>query len=141
MASQVSIDKGVASQFSDFGNIANPTTNDAVDKNALALEQQKVAQRKAAEDAAKEKQNTSSDQEDVRSAIEIIADFINVAPRSVNFQQHEESEKTIIKVFDNDTQELIRQFPSEEVLEIAKKIVALREDVGRKTGILLDEKI
>lgn len=138
MATPVSINKGLVSQFSEYGIVTEKNIDVDKDKSiesSTQLEIEKVEQENS------NPVDKEVEQEDIKSAIEIIAGFINVAPRSVNFQQHEDSEKTIIKVFDNDTQELIRQFPSEEVLEIAKKIVALREDVGRKTGILLDEKI
>ena len=73
--------------------------------------------------------------------METISEFMNVSTRNVNFHLDDSSEKTVIKVFDAQSKELIKQFPSEEVLDIAKKIIALRQDVGEKTGILLDEKV
>lgn len=78
---------------------------------------------------------------ELKDAVETIASFMNISSRNVNFQQDDSSDKTIIKIFDSNTKELIKQFPSEEVLDIAKKIVELRQDVGAKTGILLDEKV
>jgi uncharacterized FlaG/YvyC family protein len=47
----------------------------------------------------------------------------------------------VIKVFDGESKDLIKQFPSEEFLDIANKILALRQDIGLKTGILLDEQV
>lgn len=102
----------------------------------VAIERAKELEAKAAEEKSQQEQDA-----ELSEAIDVVADFLNITSRSVNFQLHDESEKTVIKVYDNDTQELIKQFPSEEVLEIAKRISALREDVGRKTGILLDEKV
>ena len=50
-------------------------------------------------------------------------------------------EKTVIKIFDSESNELIRQFPSEEILSIAQRIIDLQHDISQKTGILLDENI
>ncbi|SEK49739.1 Uncharacterized conserved protein, FlaG/YvyC family [Colwellia chukchiensis] len=74
-------------------------------------------------------------------ALEVIADFMQLSSRNINFQQDDVSDKTVIKFFDTESKELIKQFPSEEVLEIAQKIIALRQDVGEKTGIFLEEKV
>ena len=49
--------------------------------------------------------------------------------------------KTVIKIFDSESNELIRQFPSEEILSIAQRIIELQQDISQKTGILLDENI
>lgn len=78
---------------------------------------------------------------ELEQAIEIISDFMQLSTKNVNFQQDNSSDKTVIKVFDGESKELIKQFPSEEILDIAKKIIELRQDVGAKTGILLDEKV
>ena len=61
--------------------------------------------------------------------------------RTVNFTQDDGSERTVIKVYDTDNNELIKQFPSEEILAIAQRIVELQQDISEKTGILLDESI
>lgn len=77
----------------------------------------------------------------IDDALELIADFMKLSSRNINFQQDDISDKTVIKFFDTESKELIKQFPTEEVLEIAQKIVALRQDVGEKTGIFLEEKV
>lgn len=124
----------LAGQSTDPNQIENSTTKKVAD--VTAEEQAKKLEEKAIEEKSEQTEEAELDE-----AIEVVSDFLNITSRSVNFQLHDESEKTVIKVYDNDTKELIKQFPSEEVLEIAKRIVSLREDVGRKTGILLDEKV
>ena len=66
---------------------------------------------------------------------------MNQPPRNVNFTKHDDSGKTVIKVFDKTNNELIKQFPSEEILMIAGKISSLHQEVGQQTGIFLDESI
>jgi len=74
-------------------------------------------------------------------AIEVVANFINQPPRNVNFTKDASSGKTVIKVFELKSKELIKQFPSEELISIAQKIKALQQEVGEKAGILFDEKV
>lgn len=145
MATNSIADKTANSAFPEFNTplagqpVEVESTNRAAATKVSEIaeaEQAKKLEAKAAEEKSQQEQDAELDE-----AIEVVADFLNITSRSVNFQLHDESEKTVIKVYDNDTQELIKQFPSEEVLEIAKRIVSLREDVGRKTGILLDEKV
>jgi len=77
----------------------------------------------------------------VADAMKTISEFINMPVRTVNFTQDDGSEKTVIKIFDSESNELIRQFPSEEILSIAQRIIDLQQDISQKTGILLDENI
>ncbi|MGB7480084.1 MAG: flagellar protein FlaG [Burkholderiaceae bacterium] len=51
----------------------------------------------------------------------------------VEFSIDEDSHRTVIKVVDQETKELIRQMPSEEVLEIAKAL-------DRVQGLLINQK-
>jgi flagellar protein FlaG len=78
---------------------------------------------------------------EIEEAIDVIADFMKVTTQNVNFYKDEISDKTVIKVYDGESKDLIKQFPSEEFLDIANKILALRQDIGLKTGILLDEQV
>lgn len=45
---------------------------------------------------------------------------------SLEFSQEKSTGKTLIRVYDRDTKELIRQFPSEEMIAIAKQIDSLK---------------
>lgn len=145
MATNSIADNTANSAFPEFNT---PKANQAATQDQLeeakankSVENIVVEQTKKLEEKAAQEKSEKEQEAELDDAIEVVADFLNVSSRSVNFQLHDESERTVIKVFDNDTQELIKQFPSDEVLEIAKRIVELREDVGRKTGILLDEKV
>jgi flagellar protein FlaG len=81
------------------------------------------------------------EKQQLKDAMSTISEFLNIPVRSVNFAKHEETSRTVIKIFDSENKELIKQIPSEEVLSIAQRIVKLQQDVGSKTGILLDENI
>jgi len=147
MSTQVAIDGPSAAQGSDIAssplNVVKqaPKVEDAKAKENIASAQSIDLVKKAQEAEKAKEEAAQPTQEELNDAIEVIADFMNLATRNVNFYQDDESEKTVIKVFDAESKELIKQFPSEEVLEIAQKISQLRQDVGIKTGILLDEQV
>ena len=85
--------------------------------------------------------NETPTEKELDLAIEVVANFINQPPRNVNFTKDASSGKTVIKVFELESKELIKQFPSEELISIAQKIKALQQEVGEKAGILFDEKV
>ncbi|MEH8165449.1 flagellar protein FlaG [Aeromonas allosaccharophila] len=60
---------------------------------------------------------------------------------SVNFRIDDDSGKTVIKLLDRDSQEVIRQIPSDELLAIARRLKALAEDNDAGVGILIDSHI
>lgn len=79
--------------------------------------------------------------EEIDKALVEVSEFMSMYNRNVNFSMDEKSEKTIIKVFDSDSRELIKQFPSEDLVKLAQKIRELKQDVDLKSGIFLDEKV
>lgn len=91
--------------------------------------------------AQTEKKQQAISEEQLDLAIEVVSSFINKPPRNVNFTKDSSSGKTVIKVFELQSKELIKQFPSEELISIAQKIKALQQEVGEKAGILFDEKV
>jgi flagellar protein FlaG len=133
---------------------------DAVDKNltnGVALEKITAVEVKKSEELSKKTQILNEDKKaedkkaeekkaldqsvNVSDAMKTISEFINMPVRTVNFTQDDGSEKTVIKIFDSESNELIKQFPSEEILSIAQRIIDLQQDISQKTGILLDENI
>lgn len=61
-------------------------------------------------------------------------DLVQNIRRELRFTLEEESGKTVVKVIDSETGEVIRQFPSDELLKLAKSL----EQAG---GILIKEKV
>ena len=60
---------------------------------------------------------------------------------AVSFRIDDDLQQTIIKVVDSDTQKTIRQIPSEELVNISKRIKAIREGelgAGGLPGLLYD---
>ncbi len=81
---------------------------------------------------------------EISEAVGQINDFIQTVDRNLSFSMDDTSGKTVIKVIDSNSGQLIRQIPNEEVLalashlqELSKESVSLSE---MSSGILFSEK-
>lgn len=71
--------------------------------------------------------------EDLRKAVETMRQLVeSKAPNSLQFSIDDATGKTIVKITDAKTGEMIRQIPSEEMLDIARSL-------DRMQGILLKQ--
>lgn len=61
-------------------------------------------------------------EEDVKKAVDDVQKFVSTKNQDILFSIDEDLGKTVVKVVDRGTKELIRQFPSEEMLQIAKAL-------------------
>lgn len=71
--------------------------------------------------------------EEVEEAVESFQEMSETIQTQLEFSVHEESDKIVVKIFDKESGELIRQVPSEEML-------ALQDKMRDLTGLLFDEK-
>jgi flagellar protein FlaG len=62
------------------------------------------------------------DKERVQEAVSRINQYVQQTERTLDFQLDEDSGKTVIRVYDRQSDELIRQIPSELALELAQKL-------------------
>ncbi|MDD5176134.1 MAG: flagellar protein FlaG [Sterolibacterium sp.] len=77
-------------------------------------------------------QQPSSEQ--IRKAVESVKQMVNsTSANSLDFSIDEQSGKTVVRVTDSDTGEVIRQIPSKEMLEIARSLDQMQ-------GMLLKQK-
>jgi flagellar protein FlaG len=77
-------------------------------------------ERESVQQAAEQLQQLS--REEVKQAADDISSFVQNIQRNLNFSVHDETGKPIIKVTDTETDEMIRQIPTEEVLQLQKYI-------------------
>ncbi len=71
-------------------------------------------------------------------AVSSINEFVQNLSRSLQFSVDEASGRTIVKVTDSETGDLIRQIPSDEILAISK---AIAESMGEADGFLLRDRV
>ena len=84
-----------------------------------------------AESKPAEKPPASEDQ--LKDAIKAANDFVQPINNAVEFSLDKESDKMIVKVVDTATKEVIRQFPSEEMLALAQALDKIQ-------GLLIKQK-
>ncbi len=82
-------------------------------------------------DAVKAKEATPS-KKDVEEAVAKLNNSVQQRAQSLLFSVDDDSHRTVVKVIDLHTQEVLRQIPTPEALEIAKAIDAFR-------GLLVDQ--
>lgn len=121
--------------------VDNKSSSSAINESTTVPVQELLLKKVQAAEETAQSQNKDDAAAQLEQAITVVSDFMNQPPRNVNFTKDNDSGKTVIKVFDIESQELIKQFPSEELISIAQKIQALHQEVGGKTGILLDKTI
>jgi len=61
---------------------------------------------------------------EVKEAVSKLNEFAQKTQRDLNFKVDEGSGKTVIKVYDRESEKLVRQIPNEEALEMAKRLSA-----------------
>jgi len=78
-------------------------------------------------------QTQSAKEKDVQKAVDDLQQKVDAMGSGLRFSVDSESERVIVKVVDESTQKVLRQFPSEEVLKLAK-------DIDRMRGLLFNDK-
>jgi flagellar protein FlaG len=111
-------------------------------KAAVVKENEQASRSRQAETEIRQQQLKQESQqaveEKVASAIESIRGFIQENQRTLDFDVAKKSNRIIISVIDRNTNEVIRQIPPEEALELAERIKA-GDDIT-KSGLLLEGK-
>jgi flagellar protein FlaG len=109
---------------SDILASLNPTkhTNTGNDINTV-MEPRGIQAEATAKTGSDNQGNSSSSQErNLHDVIHDVENYVQNMRKHLSFSVEEDTGKTVIKVMDAQTDELIRQIPSEEFLEIAKAI-------------------
>lgn len=99
------------------------TTDTAQASNTANLTQTAPPEPKKAQDARNE----------LDRAVKDVSEFVKTANNSLQFSIDDDLGRTVVKVIDTGTKELIRQIPSEEMLSIAKALDSIK-------GLLVQQK-
>ena len=74
---------------------------------------------------------TEAQRKEINRATKEVSGYIQNITRELNFSVDEELGKTVITVIDDETGDVIRQIPSEEILELAKNIANMKNSASR----------
>lgn len=106
---------------------APPAQTEADTSNVYLLKQKKTDEEIRPEEKKKE-ELTQEMLDEISSDIEALHSV------GLSFAQHEGTGRTMVEVFDKSTDELIRQIPAEDILNMAAKM-------DEMLGLLFDEKV
>lgn len=119
-------------------SVAVDTSQQAVRQAAVQAKSQ-VPGESANAVATKQQAQTNDEQrkdlkrEDVDNAVKKIAEFVAPNQSDINFSVDESSGIRVVKIIDRNSNEVIRQMPSEEAVALAKALDKLQ-------GLLIKEK-
>ena len=85
------------------------------------------------EQSVTQTQKTEANRQELEDAVKQVNDFLKPINNSIQFNLDDDTGRTIVKVIDLATKDVIRQFPSEEMLAIAKAIDSMK-------GLLVQQK-
>jgi len=81
----------------------------------------------------------SNDPEALRQAVERAQNALPPKARGIAFSMNEQANTVVVKIIDRESEEVIRQIPSEEFLKIAE---ALNEQIETiRSGLLVQHKV
>lgn len=67
-------------------------------------------------------QTAEVEEKEVVEAVSKLNEYVQKTQRHLDFQLDEESGRTVVRVYDTDSDKLVRQIPDEAALELAKKL-------------------
>ena len=74
--------------------------------------------------------------------IDKVREFAQLQSKNVDFSIERFDGLSVVVVSDSQTQEVLRQIPSEEMIEVSKKIEQLQTEIlGPESGMLFDKKV
>ena len=115
---------------------------DPAQEGANQNEQSKVEQTdKVARETADTRDTLNSNSLNIESAVAEISEFVQSTNRSLSFSIDEQSQRSVVKVTDSESGDVIRQIPSEEVLALSERIKELQTDVGAAVGVLFNKQV
>ncbi|WP_245528266.1 flagellar protein FlaG [Halanaerobium praevalens] len=87
-------------------------------------------------ESLREKQEYSEQEleDEVRESVKDVNEIVDKVKEGLSFQIHEDTEKMMVKVVDLNTDEVIKELPPEEMLDLQARIHEM-------VGILIDETV
>ncbi len=77
----------------------------------------------------------------IDAAVSRLSDFVQSVQRDLSFNVDDATGKTVVIVRDSKTDEVVRQIPSEEVIQLAQNLRALQEQLESSKGNLLEVRV
>ncbi len=122
------------SSLSNFSPPATTSTSPSNDVRSPRMPPEAVSAPVQTAQAVTSPPKTEASRQAVEEAVKSVNDFLKPINDSIRFSVDEDTGISVIKVIDLATKDVIRQFPSEEMLTIAKAIDQMK-------GLLVQQKV
>jgi len=106
----------------------------SVDKLQSVQKNVENTQAKENKASASQKDKQQMSTEEVKEVVESFQEMSETIQTKLSFSVDEENNEIVVKIFDKESEELIRQFPSDEMLSLQDKMSDL-------AGFLFDQKV
>lgn len=110
-------------------NVNNGLRSVAAPEPSTSVSQPKVVEGVRPEETNSTEVNTAErlpqeapNSKELATAVSKLNDFVQNIQRTLSFSVEEDTGITVVKVFDSETEELIRQIPAEETIKLAASI-------------------
>lgn len=95
---------------------------------AAAAERQAIADSgKLLPGAPQNEREAEERRKELQSAIRNVSGYVQNITRELNFSIDEQLGRTVVRVIDENTGDVIRQIPSEDMLQLAKNLAEIKE--------------
>lgn len=78
--------------------------------------------------------------EALEQAVSHLKEYVQSLQRNMDFSVDDKTGRYVVRVVDSQTQELIRQIPSEEMLAISRNLADFLEEAEQRRGFLVELK-
>lgn len=128
----------MADQVNPLGGLASGMSQPIPSLAAPPLSKPSPARPVESKPKAQERRGTGVPKESLEAAAKSVEEFLQNSPSNLKFMVDRDTGMYFFKIVNPDTQETIRQVPTEEILAMAKRLRAL-SDSKDASGILMDE--
>jgi flagellar protein FlaG len=94
----------------------------------------KKTNRQATSLQEKKEYNQQELEDEVRESVKDVNEIVDKVKEGLSFQIHEDTEELMVQIIDVNTEEVIKELPPEEMLDLKARIHEM-------VGILIDEKV
>ena len=108
-------------------------SSDKIDQNVIVAHTEAQKSGTYSESSPEDKKSILTTEE-LKKVAQQLQDFVSEMNKGLEFSVHEDSGRDVIKVIDKNSGDLVKQYPSEEVLDIVSKL-------AEATGSLVDYKV
>lgn len=117
-----------------IGNVAGSVVPAAVAGPNVPEEEKRASTPVELPKVAVKEMSAAEKEEQVKEAAEKISEFIEAMTHDLSFSVDKDTNRTVVKVLERESGDVIRQIPAEEILKIAKMLDELK-------GLIIREKV